>query len=136
MINILRKIKHKAAKGSNYIPPHSFQYHLDVTDKHLVKGWAFDTKRPDHPVHVAFKLNGIVFCEVIANQSREDLASAGLATANCAFEMAPDLPQKSLEIIHADMYINEHKVNHEPIEFTLNYEKLVTFLREDLINSQ
>ncbi|WP_162674498.1 hypothetical protein [Vibrio variabilis] len=104
-------------KHNDYVPPHSFQYHLDVTEKHLVSGWALDTANPERPVHLAFKNGDKTFCEVFADKPREDLKTASLPSDTCSFEVTPDLPQKDLSSIVADLYINGLKVNQSPLYF-------------------
>lgn len=118
--------------SSNGEKAHSFVFHLDAFNNHIVRGWAYDEQDPSKPVHIAFKEGEQLFCEVMADQPREDLSEAGLPSANCAFETGPDLPQNTLAPTLADMYINEVKVNTTPIVFAMSFDHLIEALKKEL----
>lgn len=112
---------------------HHFVFHLDTSCNHVVRGWAYDEANPSAPVHIAFKEGDRLFCEVMADQPREDLAQAGLPTSNCAFETCPDLPQHTLAPTLADMYINDVKVNTTPVTFAMSIDVLVEVIKTELL---
>src|SRR4051794_21282046 len=53
-----------------------------------IRGWAIDRSAPQHPVYVDIYFDGILFARILACFYRADLAEAGLAEGNCAFELA------------------------------------------------
>lgn len=109
-----------------------FQYHIDVSSNHVVQGWAYDKLSPEKPVHVAFKVGSEIFCEVMADQERDDLKGAGLPVSTCAFEVAPNLPERSLTPVLADLYLNGIKVNPSPIVFSLSMDKLIELVKQEV----
>lgn len=128
LLRVIRKIRTKLSGQS--MPTSDYEYHLDVTFNHLVQGWAYNKRNPTKAVHVAFKKGNHTFCEVMADQGREDLAQAGLASAECAFEVAPDLEQNTLTPTLADMYFDGIKVNREPVVFAMDYQRLLDQLAQ------
>tara|TARA_Y100000588_G_scaffold394892_1_gene518121 strand:- start:8086 stop:8478 length:393 start_codon:yes stop_codon:yes gene_type:complete len=127
----LQKVKSIIA-GSPKHPSELFDFHIDVSFNHLVSGWAYKKSDPTQPVHVAFRSGERLFCEVIADQQREDLTAAGLPTDSCAFKLVPDLPQGSLTPTLADLYLDGVKVNKAPIIFSENYDQFVRKLEGSL----
>lgn len=123
LLRVVRKLKSKLL-GYNS-PASDYVYHLDASFNHVVKGWAYKKSEPTKAVHVAFKQGGHTFCEVIADQAREDLAQAGLPSTNCAFEIAPDLTQNSLAPTLADLYLDGIKINPQPVVFAMDYHLFV-----------
>lgn len=128
-LTLLRKIKNKLT-GSGVHPSAQFEYHLDACFNHAVKGWAYKKASPQQPVHVAFKVGNRTFCEVMANESRDDLITANIPSKSCAFSVAPDLPQASLTPTLADLYLDGVKVNAEPIVFAMDYQQLLLDLKQ------
>jgi len=131
IIRALKKVK-SIITGSPQHPSELFNFNIDASFNHLVSGWAYKKSDPAKPVHVAFKSGEQVFCEVMAEQEREDLKEAGLPTASCAFELAPDLPQGSLTPVLADLYLDGVKVNTTPIVFSTHYQELVSKIKKDI----
>ncbi len=114
-------------------PAELYTYHLDVCFNHLVSGWVYKKDSPQKPVHVAFKVGKHTFCEVMANEPRDDLQAANLPTASCSFRVSPDLPQISLKPTLADLYFDGLKVNSEPIIFAIDYQELLFALQHQLL---
>jgi acyl transferase domain-containing protein len=127
-LTILRKIKNKLT-GDGVHPSTHYEYHLDACFNHVVKGWAYRKASPQQPVHVAFKVGNRTFCEVMANESRDDLITSNLPSKSCAFSVSPDLPQASLTPTLADLYLDGVKVNIEPIVFAMDYQQLLLALK-------
>ena len=128
---IVSPLKSSITKTSSPLS-HRFRFHLDVINNHIVRGWAYDPSNPKAPVHIAFKEGDRVFCEVIADKARDDLEAAGLPSSSCAFEVAPDLPQKTLAPTLADMYINGIKVNTTPVIFSISLASLIDEIKMEL----
>lgn len=128
LLRVIRKIKSKLS--GQVVPASDYEYHLDVTLNHLVKGWVYKKSHPAKAVHVAFKKGNHTFCEVMADQAREDLSQAGLARKECAFEIAPDLEQNTLTPTLADVYFDGVKVNREPVIFAMDYQRLLDQLAQ------
>ena len=123
-LTILRKIKNKLT-GNVVHPSTHYEYHLDACFNHVVKGWAYKKASPQQPVHVAFKVGNRTFCEVMANDFRDDLITSNLPSKSCAFSVSPDLPQASLTPTLADLYFDGVKINVEPIVFAMDYQQLL-----------
>nr|ALF35112.1 Hypothetical protein ICEValHN437_074 [Vibrio alginolyticus] len=133
LLRIARKLKSKLS-GHN-LPSADYVYHLDACFNHVVKGWVYKKSDPAKAVHVAFKQGNHTFCEVMANQTREDLAQAGLPSTNCAFEVAPDLKQNSLTPVLADLYLDGIKINPQPVVFAMDYQVFVDQLTQPPVQS-
>ncbi|WP_159739472.1 hypothetical protein [Vibrio atypicus] len=125
---VLNKLKALLGRGNT---AQQYSYHIDVSFNHVVKGWAYNLAHPNKPVHVAFKSEGRVFCEVYANKERSDLQSAGLPSHTCAFELAPDLPQRTVTPVLADLFLDGVRVNNAPIVFSIDIEKLVALIKKE-----
>lgn len=61
----------------------------------FAKGWAFDPEQPDAPIDLVLWSDGKPLAQFLANQYRSDLASAGLGSGHCSFEVA--LPEDLLD---------------------------------------
>lgn len=128
LLRVARKIKSKLS-GQN-VPAADYVYHLDACVNHVVKGWVYKKSDPSKSVHVAFKQGNHTFCEVMADQPREDLVEAGLPKTDCAFEIAPDLEQNTLTPTLADLYGDGIKINSKPVVFAMDYQLFVKQLTQ------
>ncbi|HHC7360913.1 TPA: hypothetical protein ACN30T_004343 [Vibrio parahaemolyticus] len=125
---VIRKIKSKLLDSD--VLELDYEYHLDACYNHVAKGWVYKKSAPSSVVHVAFKKGNITFCEVMANQARDDLKHAGLPNTQCAFDISPDLVANTLTPTLADLYFDGIKVNREPVVFAMDYHKLIEQLNQ------
>ncbi len=72
LISILFVLSFKANSQHN---PIGF---LDHVDPHGGNGWAYDEDAGTAPIHVHVYIDGRLYADVIANESRPDLVSAGV----------------------------------------------------------
>ncbi|MDO6617629.1 hypothetical protein [Shewanella sp. 6_MG-2023] len=131
MINkVVRKIKSKLVSTPT-AEIEEYHFNIDVSFNHIVSGWAYKKSNPEQRVHVAFKEGDNLFCEVMADQEREDLKLAGLPVDSCSFEVAPDLPQQTLTPVFADLYLDGIKVNVSPIVFSASYDEFIKNIKQE-----
>ncbi|WP_264874447.1 hypothetical protein [Vibrio agarivorans] len=129
--SIARRIKNRLV-GTGPHPSEHFEFHFDACFNHIAKGWVYKKSEPNKPVHVAFKQDERVFCEVMADQARPDLKKAGHASECCGFSITPELAQKTLKPTMADVYFDGVKVNRHPVVFSIDYPTLLANLKQDL----
>ncbi len=65
----------------------SLQGHLDVAERGLVAGWAWDERRADQPVVLEVLDNGTVLARIVADCYRPDLQAAGIGDGRHGFRL-------------------------------------------------
>jgi autotransporter passenger strand-loop-strand repeat protein len=65
----------------------ALQGSVDVVARGRIAGWARDAAAPDQAVRLHVTADGVVLCEVVADQYRPDLVAAGLGTGRHGFDV-------------------------------------------------
>lgn len=66
--------------------------YIDALEERRIAGWAWCRTRPDAPVEVEFRLDGVALKRVVADGFRPDLARAGAGDGKHAFNVILEAP--------------------------------------------
>lgn len=66
--------------------------YIDALEEQRIAGWAWCRTRPDAPVEVEFRLDGVTLKRVVADGFRQDLARAGAGNGKHAFNVILEAP--------------------------------------------
>ena len=93
---------------------------IEKLDVNQVLGWAIDLDRPDIPLHIDIKANGVTIGSGIADIVRQDLRRAGVGHGNHGFCITVDIPFYSGQQIQLELYTVSAGVAIAASPFTLH----------------